>query len=198
MNLSIRHSIQQVTIRQGQVARNGVRLAGASAAAFATPEAMYEALGCAYPKFFKMDMLCKWAWLASEYLLLENGVSLYEGIPAEKIGVVLFTRSGCLEADKRYHDTLATVPSPALFVYTLPNIMLGEICIRHGFKGEQLCMVQEEFDSQELLFWVRELLQKRDMEACLYGWVDVTEDQTELILCWAVGSDADLRAPGGD
>ena len=36
--------------------------------------------------------------------------------------------------------------SPALFVYTLPNIVIGEICIRHHFKGENAFFVFKQFD----------------------------------------------------
>ena len=124
----------------------------------ATPDELYRAVGAAYPKFFKMDILCKWAWAASETLLIYNGLSLLENVDKEKIAVVLATAEGCIEVDKRYNETTTTIPSPALFVYTLPNIMLGEICIRHGLKGEQACIVNERFDSEELYFWVNDLL----------------------------------------
>jgi hypothetical protein len=153
-----------------------------------TPELVYDALGCAYPKFFKMDLLCKWAWLAAEYLLVTGRGPVYEGYPKEKTAVVLFTGAGCLEADKRYQETLATIPSPALFVYTLPNIMLGEISIRHGFKGEQLCMVQNGFDSSEQIFWVNDLLEHKEMDACLCGWVDVTADILDVCMFWVARS----------
>ncbi len=153
-----------------------------------TPELVYDALGCAYPKFFKMDLLCKWAWLAAEYLLITDQGPVYEGYRKDKTGVVLFTGAGCIEADKRYQETLASIPSPALFVYTLPNIMLGEISIRHGFKGEQLCMAQNRFDSREQLFWANDLMEYKGMDACLCGWVDVTADILDVCMFWIARS----------
>src|SRR5205085_4959199 len=105
---------------------------------------LYRGLHCNYPKFFKMDKLCKWAFVASE-LLLEQG-KVYEGLDKNIISLALATGHGCMEVDKRYLETI-DLPSPALFVYTLPNIMLGEICIRNGFKGAQICMVSEAFDA---------------------------------------------------
>jgi len=176
--------LHHVRISGGTAARDGIPFPSASGAPAAAPEDLYTALGCAYPKFFKMDLLCKWAWVAAEYLLTENGMPVYAGIPGEKIAVVLFTGSGCLEADKKYYDTLNTVPSPSLFVYTLSNIMLGEICIRHGFKGEQLCMAAEGFDSGELLFWAEDLLRHKGMDACLCGWVDVTGMAPDIDIRW--------------
>lgn len=151
----------------------------------ATPEACYEAIQAAYPKFFKMDVLCKWAWLGAEMLLRSGDTGLvYEGIDRNRIGVVMATASGCLEADRKYLESIQSIPSPALFVYTLPNIMLGEICIRHGFKGEQACLVQEKMDTAELCFWANDLLQNRGMVACLCGWADVTGTSAQISLFW--------------
>ena len=152
----------------------------AGAAGPATPEMLYDAMKCSYPKFYKMDKLCKWAWVAAEGLFYEK--NLYEGIDKNKIAIVLATSSGCIDVDKKYLSTIA-MPSPALFVYTLPNIMLGEICIRHGFKAEQECMVSEQLDANELFFSVKGLLD-RGMEACLCGWADVVDDKFDICLYW--------------
>lgn len=146
------------------------------------PEQFYEALGCNYSKFFKMDQLCKWAWLAAEYLMTAEDLAAESPVLNDHAAVVLFTTAGCIEADKRYHESVATIASPALFVYTLPNIMLGEISIRHGFKGEQLCMVQRSFDSSELVLWVQDLLANKEMQTCLCGWVDVTQAHIDICI----------------
>lgn len=151
-----------------------------------TPEDGYRQLQYNYPKFFKMDTLCKWAWLAAESLLTHDNSPVYESIDKTKIGVVLFTGHGCLDVDKRYKETIASIASPALFVYTLPNIMLGEICIRHGIKGEQACLVQERFDTEELAFWVQELMMNKGMNACLCGWVDTVNYQQDVRMFWVV------------
>lgn len=131
-----------------------------------------------------MDLLCKWAWLGAESLMREGDKFMYEGIDKNKVAVVLTTSHGCLDVDKKYQQSVQSIPSPALFVYTLSNIMLGEICIRHGFKGEQACMINDIFDSTELYFWVNDLLQNREMEACLCGWVDAVNDQHDVSMFW--------------
>lgn len=148
------------------------------------PQELYRALQYNYMKFFKMDLLCKWAWLGAEALLKTDSGYLYDDIDKSKIAVVLQTGHGCIDVDKKYLATMQDIPSPGLFVYTLPNIMLGEICIMHGFKGEQLCTVSEHFNTQELQFWVGDLLTKRGMEACLCGWVDVYNDDKDICLFW--------------
>lgn len=147
------------------------------------PADVYRTLGCNYMKFFKMDMTCKWAWLGAEALLQDG--ELHDGIDKNKVAVVLQTNHGCIDVDKKYLASKEEgAASPALFVYTLPNIMLGEISIRHGFKGEQLCTVSKTFDTTELEFWVSDLLNNRGMEACLCGWVDVYGDQKDICLFW--------------
>ncbi|MBC7555164.1 MAG: hypothetical protein H7257_14440, partial [Taibaiella sp.] len=170
------------------VVRNGVPLpetAGISAVK------LYELLGCNYPKFFKMDGLCRWAWLASECLLGPGG--LPATMNKDNVAVVLTTAHGCLAADMSYLQTIA-MPSPALFVYTLPNIMLGEICIRQGIKGEQMCMLSDGFDSNGLFFTVTDLLRNRDMDGCLCGWVDVNKGLCDVLMCWVTGDCGDFNA----
>lgn len=179
------HILHHVRIKDGIVSKDGVAVTDK---VMALPEDLYRELGCNYLKFFKMDPLCKWAWLATELLVSHNGQVLYHGLDNNRVALVLQTTNGCLEVDKKYQETLATIPSPALFVYTLPNIMLGEICIRHGFKGEQACLVNEAFDSEELTTWVADLLERRGMEACLFGRVDATRNATDITLFWADSS----------
>lgn len=146
------------------------------------PQIVYENSGIHYPKFFKMDLLSKVAFLSTE-LLLRN-VHAAQQYNKERIAVVLTTAQGCLEVDKRYEESRQTFASPALFVYTLPNIMLGEICIRNGFKGEQACNISESEDAAFLDFYVNDLLNNRNMEACLCGFADATDTHIYCTLRW--------------
>ena len=177
--MTVRHSVQ---LNNGAVVHNNIALPDKQ---LFTVEDLYRSQKWSYPKFFKMDSLCKWAWVGAE-LLLDGGL-VYKDSDKNKIGIVLSTSQGCLEVDKRYFDTI-DVPSPALFVYTLPNIMLGEICIRHGFKGAQLCTVTEKFDVQEMQFAVESILHHQGMEACLCGWVNVSEHEHDIQLFWITKS----------
>lgn len=173
--------MESVLVHNHRMLRNGFPLAGAGDAA-----AFYHALGCSYPKFFKMDSLCKWAWIGVEALLRKpEGGWHYDGLDKKCIAVALATRDGCLEVDHRFSESIGHIASPALFVYTLPNIMLGEICIRHGFTGEQLCLAQEAFEREELLFWARDACRHREATHCLFGWVNANADDCEMELFWS-------------
>ncbi len=94
---------------------------------------LYQHLNSNYPKFYKMDNLSKLGWLAAEILLKqENLLGSYQ---SEEIGISLANANASLDTDLKYYDSMKDIPSPSLFVYTLPNIVAGEICIRHKFKG---------------------------------------------------------------
>lgn len=145
---------------------------------------LYRNMNLSYPKFFKMDDLCKWSFLGAEMLLGESENRLYKDMEPDGISIVLATSSGCLQVDKKYAETMTTIPSPGLFVYTLPNIMLGELSIRHGFKGEQLCLVQARMNEEELRLAAEDLVLNRGMQAVLYGWADVTGGKPEIHFWW--------------
>ncbi|MBR2202225.1 MAG: hypothetical protein IJ894_16085, partial [Bacteroidales bacterium] len=90
-----------------------------------------------YPKFHKMDKISKAGFLAVELAIS----ALPKTLDKETTGVVFFSdNNGSLPTDYIFEETIKDTdnffPSPSIFVYTLPNILVGEICIRHGFKGE--------------------------------------------------------------
>lgn len=156
-------------------------------------EELYRVLGYNYIKFFKMDILCKWAWLGAEKLLTSDNSFAYDGVDKKNVAVVLMTSNGCIDVDKKYIESTKTIASPALFVYTLSNIMLGEISIRHGFKGEQTCLVSSQFDASELEFWVGDLLESRGMDACICGWVDAYDEQKDVCMFYVEKSEEGIE-----
>jgi hypothetical protein len=100
-------------------------------------KSLYKKEGVSYPKFFKMDGLSKLGFLTAELLLKRREMDRYR---KERVGLVLSNSSSSLDTDLVYTETIRDranyFPSPSVFVYTLPNIMNGEICIRHKFRGE--------------------------------------------------------------
>jgi hypothetical protein len=143
------------------------------------PADIYRQMGLSYAKFFKMDLLSRVAFLASE-LVIPQPVTENK----DHIATILSTTSGCLDVDKKFEESRQTLASPALFVYTLPNIMLGEICIRNGFKGEQMCTIADGPDASWFDFYAYDLLQYRGTEACLCGYAEATEHKIEAAMFW--------------
>jgi hypothetical protein len=141
---------------------------------------LYQHLGLNYPRFYKMDPLSKLGWLAAEVLLKDNfGAEDYR---PEQVGLVLSNANSSLDTDIRYFESVKDIPSPSLFVYTLPNIMIGEIGIRHNFKGESAFFISERYEAGFIESYVRDLLDDHSLEACIYGWVDLLGEKGEAIL----------------
>lgn len=132
-----------------------------------------------YPKFYKMDNLSKLGWLASEILIKDESV-IQQFKPGEP-GVVITNANASLDTDIKYYQTV-DVASPALFVYTLPNILIGEICIRNNFKGENACFVFEDFNAAFLKEYVDDLFTNGQLKLCICGWVDVLEEDYKAVL----------------
>jgi hypothetical protein len=141
---------------------------------------VYNHLEIKYPKFYKMDNLSKLGWLAAE-VLLKNGFETGNYKPSE-VGVVLSNASASLDTDIKYVQSIKDIPSPSLFVYTLPNIVIGEICIRNNFKGENAFFVSEQFDANFIKQYVCNLLNNNILQACICGWVELMEENYKAAL----------------
>lgn len=142
-------------------------------------DSLYKFLGITYPKYYKMDPLAKLGFLATELLLKEVPGG---DLRPEDTGIVLSNASGSLEADRLYVRTIATGASPALFVYTLPNIVIGEIAIRHGFKGENAFFEFPAFDGKFIAGYVRILFEQSLVRRCICGWVDFLNNDYRALL----------------
>ena len=138
---------------------------------------LYRAHVADWPKFFKMDTLSKVGFLASELLLTERGEERLSGEEyTSSRAVVLFGTTASLCADKNYQETIQDqgnyYPSPALFVYTLPNIVTGEIAIRNHYRGETSFYVLDGYDAKTMAFNIQCAFQDSVTESVLAGWVD--------------------------
>ena len=140
-------------------------------------QAAYDYFQINYPKFFKMDNLCKTGFIAAELLLREK--LLNEKFKAEEIGIIFSNSNSSLDTDLRYEASTATAPSPALFVYTLPNVLIGELCIRHQIKGEAACFVFDIFDSKFQTNYINSLFETEKVKTCISGWADYYNGKAE-------------------
>ena len=140
----------------------------------------YRHFALEYPKFYKMDTLSKLGWLANE-VLLQDSFDSTKYSPGD-IGIVLSNANASLDTDIKYYDTTKTFASPALFVYTLPNIVIGEISIRHQFKGENAFFIFDRFDAGFIEQYVSNLVNNNILQCCICGWVDVLDDQYDATL----------------
>lgn len=138
---------------------------------------LYRRFAGDYPKFFKMDTLCRLGFMAAEILLQKEGVE----------AVILANRSASIKNDKDYLATIAEgnyYPSPSLFVYTLPNIVTGEIAIRHHIQGETSFYILDKPD--QLAPIIQSTIHAQHFPI-LAGWVECSGQDTfyaKLQIIW--------------
>lgn len=145
---------------------------------------IYSKFSIDYPKFHKMDPLSKLGFLSVELLLGDKKQGWK--CQADKTGLVFMNSASSIDSDRLHQDTLSDrdhyFPSPSIFVYTLPNIVIGEICIRHKFFGEGNFFVSENFDTDLLYTYIKELFDSESVECCIAGWVESDKDDFESLV----------------
>lgn len=153
----------------------------------------FKSLNLGYPKFYKMDSLSKLGFMAAELILSQTGLTQYD---KNRVGVVLSNSSSSLDTDLAHQQSIQDrsqyFPSPSVFVYTLPNIMIGEISIRHRLKGENAMLISERFDSSLLFNYVNTLFREKKVDVCLTGWVELLNEQFDAFLMAVEPSTATL------
>ena len=122
-----------------------------------------------YPKYLKMDMMCRLGFIATELIAKQQTLNA-------DCAVIIFSRSGSLLNDINYQHTISDFPSPALFVYTLPNIVTGEIAIRHHLLTETSCYLLPYDDWDMIHKIVETTAAATNCSQVLYGWLEATPD----------------------
>ena len=166
-----------MAIKSGALLRDGVKSVEYQSTGAQLLSDIYHAEVNDWPKFFKMDGLSKLGFLCSELLLREEGETrLGEGEYRTDRAVLLFGRTSSLSADRNYQHTIDDpqnyFPSPALFVYTLPNIVTGEISIRNHYRGETTFYVLENQDAAQMASVIADAFQDDGTSSVLFGWLD--------------------------
>jgi Beta-ketoacyl synthase, N-terminal domain len=167
-------------ISRNNIFKNGYAVFEHPGSAGSFLDETYTHFEISYPKFHKMDALCKLGFLAAEFLLKDTGhEKKYDG---SETGLVICNSHGSLDVDLKYAKTIHSGASPSLFVYTLPNIVIGEICIRHHFKGENAFFVFKQFDGNFIAQYVNGLFENKLIKNCICGWVDILKEDYRALL----------------
>ena len=143
-------------------------------------DSAFQVTGADYPKFHKMGSSSKLGFLGSEILL--KGLNLMDHYEPWQVAVILSNAHGSLDTDIRFFESTKTMASPGLFVYTLPNIVAGEICIRNGIKGENAFFVTPSFDISQIHHYVELTMASGRTNACIAGWIDVIGTHHDVFL----------------
>jgi len=143
----------------------------------------YKALDSKYPKFFKMDRLSKLAFLAADVLLKNEALDTDK---ENNIAVILSNNASSLDTDRKHQKAIQNkedyFPSPAVFVYTLPNICIGEISIKYKLFSENSFFIFESLNAEHLSLYSNNLLQNNKAEQVLCGWVELDGENYDAYL----------------
>ena len=133
-----------------------------------------------YPRFYKMDLLSRLGFLAAELLIKADADK--DETQISDCAVVLFGHHGSVVADRNYLRTIATpedfYPSPERFIYTLPNIVTGEIAIRHQLHAETTFIYLPRYDESELQRLIQVCAGQLTSKYLLSGWVDAEDEES--------------------
>ena len=110
-------------------------------------------------------------------------------VECDNRAIILFNSSSSICADKEYNKTIRNkqdyFPSPSVFVYTLPNIVTGEIAIRNLYHGETSFYIMPENDETLQQNIVRASLTTENTESCICGWINANSEsdfETDLYI----------------
>lgn len=170
--------------------------------------ALYKQMIGDYPKFYKMDGLSRLGFVASEILLnaekgeteeerkneeekkKQEGRKEEERKNLEERAIIFFNHSSSIASDRNYKESINDknnyFPSPSIFVYTLPNIVTGEIAIRNHFQGETSFFILPDKDEMMMEEILQASCRDAQSKSFLTGWIDYEDErhfEAELKIC---------------
>lgn len=129
-----------------------------------------------YPKFYKMDGLSRLGFVASEILL-----NAEKGETDKERAIIFFNHSSSIASDRNYKESINDkdnyFPSPSIFVYTLPNIVTGEIAIRNHFHGETSFFILPDKDKRMMEEILQASCRDDQSKSFLTGWIDYEDER---------------------
>lgn len=123
-------------------------------------------------RFFKMDLYSRLAYVGTSLLTKD---ALDASDPEDR-AMVIFTQNGSVLADRKHLSTFANpdefFPSPAVFINTLPNVVLGEIAVKNTIKGETTLVILPARDEKAMQRIIDATVSATRPSVLICGWVD--------------------------
>ena len=123
-------------------------------------------------RFFKMDLYSRLAYVGTSLLAKDS----LEGHDPEDRALFVFTQNGSVLADRKHLSTFSNpeefYPSPAVFINTLPNVVLGEIAVKNSIKGETTLVLLPARDEAAMDRIMDATVTATRPAVVIYGWVD--------------------------
>ncbi|MBW7868307.1 MAG: 3-oxoacyl-ACP synthase [Brumimicrobium sp.] len=168
------HQITQYCrIRNQQIHLNGKEIFHGEQTEFLDfIKAAYKEFTGDYPKFYKMDPLCKLSLVMGSLMLDNIGESL-----DSNTALLLSNKSSCIDIDREHQKNIdedgIAGARPGNFVYTLPNIALGEISIKYSLRSENSFFIFDHFNPSFMIDYARIMIDLGKCTSVLGGWLEV-------------------------
>ena len=138
-------------------------------------------------KYYKMDGLSRLGLISAELLLRQEGRERF--VPCDDRAVILFNKSSSIVSDRKFLETITGednyFPSPSVFIYTLPNLVAGEIAMRNKYHGETSFYITSKRDDDMALEVITSAFSDKTTNSVLGGWIDYRNDncfEADLII----------------
>lgn len=165
---SLRMSADSLTVNEEKI--------GTSAKGKAMLTELYKKHIGDWPKFYKMDMFSRLAFTAAELLIQKET----KEEQAEIHDIILFNRSSSVIADRNHLATLGDeenfFPSPSIFLYTLPNVVTGEIALKHSYTGETSLYILNDRNEALITQIIQASMATSRSRRLITGWVDCQDE----------------------
>ena len=129
-------------------------------------------------RFFKMDLYSRLAYVGTSLLAKDS----LEGSDPEDRALIVFTQNGSVLADRKHLSTFSNpdefYPSPAVFINTLPNVVLGEIAVKNSIKGETTLVLLPRRDEAAIDKVIEATVSATRPAVLICGWVDCDADDS--------------------
>jgi len=130
---------------------------------------IYLEIGLEYSKFFRMDDLSKISILGIEIIKKSFNINYYNN---DDISIIFSNTSASTNVDNKFWSSYKnSIPSPSLFVYTLPNICIGEIAIFNKWYGGSCFFISDSINDVPIEDLINVEFSK-GVNACIFGWVE--------------------------
>lgn len=142
---------------------------------------LYKDLQLDYPKFHKMDNLSKIGFIGVEFLkTIQQNINITE---TDQICLIFSNSISSAQTDQLFFESYAkeNSPSPSLFVYTLPNIVIGEITIRNKWYGESIFLIEEQFKYEKMYSIAKNYIELKKANICILANLEFSKNTFESI-----------------
>jgi len=146
-------------------------------------DAMYKKLVKDYPKYYRMDGMAKLVFILGDLLCERTGIC--EKYAGEDIAIALFNSSGSYPSDLIHSEAIKegfAGASPSNFVYTLPNVGVGELCIKRKITGETIFLIEDNFSEDRMSELAELYIGQKKCKAIIIGWVEPTQSEGNHLL----------------